>query len=110
MQSELLNDLLSTVDSKIFNLVLQLILVGAITMWVKDMSGRVTDWFKLKMSDMGRGTFVEIDGYAGYIERIGFDEVEIKVNEHTTVLVPVAKFISSIKAISTHSMVEKEQK
>ena len=102
MQSELLNDLLSTVDSKIFNLVLQLILVGAVTMWVKDMSGRVTDWFKLKMSDMGRGTFVKIDGYEGYIERIGFDEVEIKVDEHTTLLIPVAKFISSSKAISTH--------
>ena len=109
MQSEILNDLLSTIDSKLFYMVLQLILVGAVTMWVKDMSGRVADWFKLKMSDMGRGTYVRIEGYAGYIERIGFDEVEIRVDEETTLLVPVARFITLSKTISTRRAEKKDE-
>jgi len=101
MQSELLNELLSTMDSKIFGLVLQLIVVGAIFMWIKDMNTRVVDYMKLKMSDFGRGTKVKLDGYEGYIHSIGFNEVEIIIDENSTLLIPVERFMKASKVIIT---------
>lgn len=103
MQSDLLNELLSTVDTKIFTLVLQLIVVGAIFMWIKDMNTRVVSFMKLKMSDFGRGTQIKIDGQKGHIHYIGFNEVEIDLGGGDTLLVPVDKFINSSKVISTRS-------
>lgn len=99
MQGELLNDLLNTVDSKMFTLVLQLIVVGALFMWIKDMNGRIVDYVKLRMSEFGRGTKVKVDGYEGHIARIGFNEVEIIVNEDETLLMPVKRFSMATKII-----------
>ena len=99
MQGELLNDLLNTVDSKMFTLVLQLIVVGAIFMWIKDMNSRIVDYVKLRMSEFGRGTKVKVGGYEGHIARIGFNEVEIILNEDETLLMPVQKFSQSTKVI-----------
>lgn len=99
MQSELLNALLDTMDSKIFTLVLQLIVVGAVFMWIKDLNGRIVNYIKLRMSEFGRGTKVKIEGYEGYLRHIGLDEVEIVLNENETLLMPVSRFMSSSKVI-----------
>jgi len=99
MQSELIGALLETMDSKIFSLVLQLIVVGAIFMWLKDFNGRVVNYFKLRMSEFGRGTKVRIEGIEGYVRHIGFNEVEIVINENETLLMPVSRFMSISKVI-----------
>jgi len=101
MQSDLLNDLINTVDTKIFTLVVQMIVVGAILMWIKDMNGRIVNFLKLKMSDFGRGTKIEILGKEGYIHNVGFNEVEIDLGDDSTMLVPVEKFIKTSKVIIT---------
>ena len=99
MQGELLTELLNTVNNQIFTLVLQLIVTGAIFMWIKDMNGRIVNFIRLKMSDFGRGTQVIIDGQTGYINRISFNEVEIIVDEDQTMFIPVERFIKSTKII-----------
>jgi len=99
MQGQLLNELLNTVDSKMFTLVVQLLALGAVGMWIKDMNSRIFNYYKLKMSDFGRGTKVEILGNEGYINRIGFNEVEIIIDEEKTLLIPVDKFIKTEKTI-----------
>lgn len=99
MQSELLGALLDTMDSKIFTLVLQLIVVGAIFMWIKDLSGRVMNFFKLRMGNFGRGTPIKIGGFEGRIHQIGFSEVEIHLDDDETLLMPVEKFMTSSKVI-----------
>lgn len=99
MQSQLLNDLLNTIDSKMFTLVLQLIVVGAIFMWIKDMNGRIVNYVKLKMSEFGRGTKIRVDGVEGYVRHIGFNEVEITISETETLLIPVERFMSASKII-----------
>ena len=101
MQSELLNELLNTMDTKIFSLVLQLIVVGAVVMWIKDLNGRIVNYYKLKMGDFGRGVKIVIDGVEGYIHHIGFNEVEVIVDENSTLLIPVDKFMKSSKIIVT---------
>jgi len=101
MQSELINDLLTTMDTKIFTLVLQLIVVGAIVMFAKDLSGRIVSYYKLKMGDFGRGTEIEIDGYEGHIHNVGFSEVEITLDDNSTLLMPVDKFTNASKVIIT---------
>lgn len=99
MQSELLNELLNVIDSKIFTLTLQLIIVGAVFMWIKNLNGQIVDYYRLKMSDLGRGTKVEILGYEGFISRIGFNEVEITLDGDKTLLIPVDKFMQAPKVI-----------
>jgi len=102
LQSQLLNELLNTIDAKMFTLVLQLIIVGAVFMWIKDMNSRIVSFLKLRLSDFGRGTKVKIDGIEGFIHHIGFDEVEIIIDSDCTMLVPVDRFIKSSKIIITH--------
>jgi hypothetical protein len=99
MQGELLEALLGTIDSKIFTLVLQLIVVGAVFMWIKDMNTRVVNYLKLKMSEFGRGTKIKIDGFEGHLRHIGFNEVEITLSEDETLLIPVESFIKAKKVI-----------
>ena len=99
MPSQLVNELLATMDTKIFQLVLQLIVVGAVIMYIKDLNGRIANFYKLKMSDFGRGTKVKIDGQEGMITAIRFTEVEIALDEDHIMLVPVNRFISSTKVI-----------
>lgn len=99
MQGELLSDLLNTVDSKMFSLALQLIISGAVFMWIKDMSGRIVNYYKLKMSEFGRGTKIRIEGVEGYVRHIGFNEVEIILSEDETLLIPVARFMGQSKVI-----------
>jgi len=99
MQGELLNALLDTMDSKIFTLVLQLIVVGAVFMFIKDLSGRVVNYLKLKMSEFGRGTKIRIEGVEGSLRHIGFNEVEITLSEEETLLIPVTRFMNASKVI-----------
>lgn len=103
MESALLNDLFGAIDAKIFQIVLQLIIVGAVIMWIKDLNGRVVDYLKLKASNFGRGTKVQIEGHEGYIHNIGFNEVEIVVDEASTLLIPVQRFTKASKIIVTDS-------
>lgn len=98
-QSALINELLGTMDAKIFSLVLQLILVGAVVMWIKDVTSRVVNYYKLKMSDFGRGTNIKVEGFLGQIHRIGFSEVEIILDEGDTLLIPVERFVKATKTI-----------
>lgn len=107
MQSDLLNELLNTVDSKIFTLVLQLIVVGAIFMWIKDMNTRVVNYLKLRMSEFGRGTKIRIEGHEGFVRHVGFNEVEIAIDEEQTLLIPVERFMKSSKVIVTQGPVRK---
>ena len=101
MESLVLGDLLEGVDTKIFQIVIHMILVGAVFLWVKDMSSRVMNYFKLKMSDFGRGTKVIVDGHEGYIHHVGFSEVEITIDEHSTLLMPLERFMKASKVIKT---------
>lgn len=110
MQGELLNDLLNTVDSKMFTLVIQLIVVGAVFMFIKDLNGRIVNYLKLKMSEFGRGTKIQIDGYEGYVRHIGFNEVEMILDEDKTLLIPVDRFIRANKVIIVQGPVRKESK
>lgn len=99
MESKIVLDLLEAIDSKIFQLVLQLIIVGAIIIYIKDFNSRVVNYYKLKMSDLGRGTKIIFDRTAGYINKISFNEVEIETEDGGLMLIPVDKFIKSSKII-----------
>ena len=99
MPSQLVNELLSTMDSKIFSLVLQLILTGSIIMFIKDITGRIVNFYKLRSSDFSRGVYIQIDGKEGQISHIGFNEVEIVLEDDYLMLVPVEKFMKSTKII-----------
>ena len=101
MQSQIINEIFSTVDSKIFQLVLQLIVVGAIILFIKDMTSRVYNYYKLRMSDFSRGIKIRIDGNEGFIKHIGFNEVEIEIDEAQTMFIPVDRFMSLSKVITT---------
>ena len=100
MQSQIITSLLDTVDAKIFQLVLQLIVVGAVILYIKDLNSRIMNFYKLKMSDFGRGTSIKIDGFEGYINHVGFNEVEIQIDNSHIMLIPVNRFITSTKIIS----------
>jgi len=100
MPSQMINELLGTVDAKIFSLVLQLIVVGAVIMFIKDFTGRIVNYCKLKMSDFSRGIKIKIEGQEGYVRHIGFNEVEIEIDENRTMFIPVDKFIKSSKIIT----------
>ena len=108
MQSNLLVDLMDMLNLKVFQIVVQLIIVGAIFLWIKDMNERVVNYFKLKLSDFGRGTQIKIDGYEGFIHSIGFNEVEITIDDNRTLLMPVNKFIKASKVIITASHSKKK--
>ena len=99
MPSQLVNELLNTMDSKIFSLVLQLILTGSVIMFVKDITSRIVNYYKLKSSDFSRGVYIVIDGKEGQISHIGFNEVEIILKDDYLMLVPVEKFMNSTKII-----------
>ena len=103
MESQLINDLFGAIDAKIFQIVLQLIVVGALLMAIKDLNNRIVNYFKLRLSDFGRGTKIEIDGYEGHIHNVGFNEVEITIDDQSTLLIPVDRFIKSSKVIITNN-------
>lgn len=100
MQSTIINGLLETMDAKIFQLVTQLVLGGAIILYLKDLSVRIMNYYKLRMSDFSRGVKIRIDGCEGQINHIGFNEVEILLDDEYIMLVPADKFMKSIKIIS----------
>lgn len=99
MPSQLVNELLSTMDAKIFSLVLQLIVVGSIIMFIKDLTGRIVNFYKLKTSDFGRGVNIVMDGREGQITHISFNEVEIALEDDYIMLVPVDRFMKSTKIV-----------
>lgn len=98
MQSALIEELLNIMNMKLFGIVLQLIIVGAILMWLKDFTGKILDFFKIKFSDFGRGTRLEICGKVGKIRKVGFSEVELEVTEGD-MIIPVNKFAKEVKVI-----------
>ena len=100
MQSQLIQELFSAFDSKIFNMAVQVIIIGAIGFYIKELSSRIVNFLKLRMSDLGRGTRITVLGETGKIERIGFSEVEVHLRgPEKLFLIPVDKFISSAKII-----------
>ena len=99
MQSALIEELFKAFDSKLFNMAVQIVLVTAVGLYIREMSTRVVNFLKLKMSDMGRGTEIEFQGKKGQIETIGFREVEIHLEAGGYLLVPVDKFVVTPKVI-----------
>lgn len=99
MQSILMNELFNSFDSKIFNMAVQVVVMAAIGLYLKEISSRIVDFMKLKMSDLGRGTRIEILGKSGHIESISFKEVEINLGDDKLLLIPVEKFVKSEKII-----------
>ena len=108
MPSQLVNELLSTMDSKIFELVLQLIIVGAVIMYIKDLSNRVVNYYKLRTSNFSRGVSIIIDGKQGQINHIGFSEVEIILPDEYIMLIPVDRFMKSTKIIFMGTVIGKK--
>lgn len=102
MQSELIKELLETMNTRLIGLMFQLVVGGAMVMWFKDMSSKILNYSKLKFSDFGRGTKIEIGGKTGYIIKVGFNEVEIEIDEGATMIVPVDNFVKSNKVIMKH--------
>lgn len=103
MYSELINTLLSNFDDKLLKLAINLVIVGAIGMGIKDLTSKLYQYMALKFSDFGRGTRIEVGGKVGQIRRIGFTEVEIDLDDRSgTFLIPVARFTKSDKIILSH--------
>lgn len=101
MEGLLLNELQEMLNSKLVSSLIYVVVVGVVALQLKDIIKTVFDYFKLKMSDFGRGTKIKIDGYEGYIERIRLREVEIRVG-NSTLLVPIDRFIKISKVIVTN--------
>ena len=103
MYSELINELLSNFDTKLLKLAINLVLVGAVGMGIKDVTAKFYQYLALKLSDFGRGTRLDVGGKTGQIQRIGFTEVEIQLDDDSgTFLIPVSKFAKSDKIILKH--------
>ena len=100
MPSTLINGLLETMDAKIFQIVTQLVIGGALILYIKDMSNRILNYYKLRMSNFSRGVKIRIEGCEGQISHIGFNEVEIILDDDYIMLVPADRFMKSTKTIS----------
>jgi len=103
MQSELVNELLQSLNAHLLTLVFQFVIVGLVLLSVKDFSAKILSFIQVKWSDLGRGTRVEIGGKIGDIERIGFSEIEIKLDKDKTLLIPTSNFIKANKVIITRT-------
>jgi len=99
MESQLITDLMGVVNANIFELVVQMLVIGAILLWLKDMTGRIVTYYNLRMSNFGRGTRVKVEGYEGYIHDVGFNQVEINIDENSTLLMPSDRFAKASKVI-----------
>lgn len=99
MQSELIKELFETINTKLLTLIFQMMLSGVILLWVKDIVIKTINYIKVKFSDFGRGTKLEINGKVGYLLHVGFNEVEMEIDKDTTMFIPVEKFVCSTKII-----------
>jgi len=101
VQSELLKELIESLDSRLFTLVFQFVIVGVFIMYLKDWMTKILDFIKVKWSDFGRGTKVEIDGHVGHIKHIDMmkSEIEIKIDAETIMIVPISRFLKNTKII-----------
>ena len=101
MEGMLLNELMDIMNTKLLQIVIWGVISGIAILQVKDIVNMIFNYFKLKMSDFGRGSKIKIDGYEGYIQRVRLKEVEILVDNNTLLLVPVDRFIKLSKVITT---------
>lgn len=99
MQSEFVQELMRSMNAQLLSLIVQLVVSGLVLMSIKDFSFKVLNFMKLKYSDFGRGTEIEIVGKNGYIMHVGFNEVEIYLDEDQTLFMPVENFIKANKII-----------
>jgi len=99
MQSELIGELLKSVNTQLVTIVFQFVVLSFVVMSIKDFSMKCMNYIKVRMSDLGRGTKVEIAGKVGYIQHVGFNEVEIQINDTTIMLIPLDNFIKANKVI-----------
>jgi len=99
MQTEFINELTKSINAQLLGLIFQLVFSGLVLMSIKDFSLKILDYIKLRFSDFGRGTEIIINKNSGYIMNIGFNEVEIYLNEDSTLFMPLANFIKSDKII-----------
>ena len=108
MGGQLVTDLMSVVNANIFELVIQMLVIGAVLLWIKQITGKIVTYYSLKMSNFGRGTKIKIDGYEGYIHNIGFSEVEIVIDGECTLLMPVDRFAKASKVIVVNETVNRK--
>jgi len=99
MQTEFINELMKSMNAQLLGLIVQLVLSGLVLMSVKDFSFKVLNYLKLRYSDFGRGTEIEIANKNGYIMHVGFNEVEIYLDENQTMFMPVENFIKANKVV-----------
>jgi len=94
MQSELLQELAQSLDSRLLLLIIQFVMAGVFIMYLKDWMKKIFDFIKVKWSDFGRGTKVEIDGHIGHIKTIDMfkGEIEIRIDAQTVMIVPSLNF------------------
>lgn len=107
MEGMLLNEIMDIMNTKLLQIVIWGVISGIVILQVKDIVNMIFNYFKLKMSDFGRGTKVKIDGYEGYIQRVRLKEVEIIIDDNTLLLIPVDRFIKLSKVIVTTSGMNK---
>ena len=111
MQSQLITDLMSVVNANIFELVIQMLVIGAILLWIKDMTGRIVTYYNLRMSNFGRGTKIIVEGHEGFIYHVGFSQVEINLDDpdtNSTLLMPSDRFAKASKIIVVNNVVKKK--
>lgn len=99
MQSQFVEELLKSFNTQLLGMIAQLVISGLVLMSIKDFSLRVLDYLKLRYSDLGKGTEIVINGQAGNITKVGFNEVEIYLDEDRTLFMPLPNFIKSNKIV-----------
>ena len=105
MESQLITDLMGVVNANIFELVVQMLVIGTILLWLKEMTGRIVTYYNLRLSNFGRGTKIQVEGYEGFIYNVGFSEVEITLDNNSTLLMPSDRFAKASKVIVVDSVV-----
>ena len=99
MEKELLHNLINGLSAQLVWSLFQVVAISFIFLAIKDFASKLLVYLKLKFSDLGRGTKIEIDNYVGYISNLGFTEIEIEVDSHTTMIVPIKRFLNVSKII-----------
>ncbi len=98
---ESLEQIIASMSIKILSVVIQVLMTAAVALYLKDLAARLINYLKMKFSDFGRGTKVEFGGKVGYITKVTFGEVEIRIDDESLMIVPIAKFLTQPKIIHT---------
>mgnify|MGYP001552069057 CR=1 FL=1 len=96
-----LEQLINNFSADIFSIMFHIVITGAVVFYLKDLATRIVNYFKIKFSDFGRGTKVEFNGKVGYITKVGFSSIEIRIDDESIMIVPLARFLSLSKIIYT---------